>query len=67
MADPGHAWQVTQMPVQAEQTVHPDRDISSGRQVRSLGSTFGDHLVGLSLDLGSPAAYEWAADQEKDD
>jgi len=45
---------MTEMPVQAEQTVHPDRDISSGRQVRSLRRTFGEDLVGLSLDLRSP-------------
>src|SRR5690349_1713593 len=66
MADTGHAWQMTEMPVQAEQAVDTDRYVSSGWQVRNLGGAFGDQLVGLRLNLGPPAPYEWAADQQKD-
>src|SRR5215207_5075676 len=66
MADARYAWQRAQTPVQPKQAVHSNGDVKSCRNVGNFNGTFADHLVGLSLDLGSSAAYERAADQEED-
>ena len=66
MADARHTRQITRGRFRRNRLSTPTGISVSGWQVRNLSSTFGDHLVGLGLDPGSPAPHERAADQQKD-